>query len=127
MSIGNMEYTQNGVVLCDADFNQLNPKIDLYDEITNSYVIFWDDMRSSGKEDLRNIYLQSVTISPSECVVLDVNNDGVVNVIDVVLTVNIVLGSVIPDEWQQCSADPNGDGVINVIDIVTLVNYIISS
>ena len=43
------------------------------------------------------------------------------------LTVNIVFGSVIPDEGQQCAADPNGDGVINVIDIVTLVNYIISS
>ncbi len=121
-------WEMNGVVLCDADFNQFTPQIDLYDESANSYIIFWDDMRSSGKEDLSNIYIQSVTIdsgsSPS-CTILDVNNDGVVNVIDIVSTVNIVLGSS-PTDQEACAADGNEDGIINVLDIVLLVNYILS-
>ena len=90
-------------------------------------MIYWDDMRSSGKEDLKNIYIQSVTIGGSpECNVMDVNNDGIVNVIDVVQVVNIVLGSTSPDSYQLCAADINSDGVINVIDIVNLVNFILS-
>ena len=70
--------------------------------------------------------MQSVTIDSSfNCMLLDVNNDGVINVIDVVQTVNIVLGNT-PDEWELCAGDANSDGIINVIDIVILVNYILS-
>jgi len=121
------DYTNDGVVLCDADFNQFSPTIDIYDESSNSYMIFWDDMRSSGKEDLSNIYIQSITIEPSEgCTTLDVNNDGLINVIDVVQTVNLVLGDTPPTEWESCAADGNSDGIINVLDVVLLVNYILS-
>ena len=119
-------HTQDGIVLCDADFNQMTPNIDLYDEVSNSYMVFWDDMRSSGKEDLKNIYVQSVTVSSDnlECTLLDVNNDNVINVIDIVQTVNIILGTG-PTPWESCAADGNQDGIINVIDIVLLVNYIL--
>ena len=121
-------YDQDGIVLCDADFNQLTPKANLYNETTNSYIIFWDDMRSSGKEDLSNIYVQSVTVVSDdiECTALDVNDDGIVNIIDIVQTVNIILGDNPPTSLEECAADSNQDGVINVIDIVALVNYILS-
>jgi len=129
MNNGSFEHTNNGIVLCDADFNQFSPEINLYDENNNSYMIYWDDLRSSGKEDLSNIYMQSVTVvddGGGSCTQLDVNNDGVINIIDVVQTVNLVLGSTAPNEWESCAADGNSDGIINVIDIVILVNYILS-
>jgi hypothetical protein len=127
MANNTFDYTNDGVVLCDADFNQFGPTIDIYDETNNSYMIYWDDMRSSGKEDLSNIYIQSVTIEPSEgCTTLDVNNDGLINVIDVVQTVNLVLGDTPPTELEACAADGNMDGIINVLDVVLLVNYILS-
>ncbi len=127
MANGIFDHTNDGIVLCDADFNQFSPSIDLYDESNNSYMIFWDDMRSSGKEDLSNIYIQSVTVEASEgCLVLDVNNDGTINVIDVVQTVNLVLGDTPPTPWESCAADGNSDGIINVLDVVLLVNYILS-
>ena len=130
MNNGLFEHDNNGIILCDADFNQFSPKINLYDEDNNSYMIFWDDLRSSGKEDLTNIYMQSVTVADNggggSCTQLDVNNDGVINIIDVVQTVNLVLGSTAPNEWESCAADGNSDGIINVIDIVILVNYILS-
>ena len=53
----------------------------------------------------------------------DVNNDGLINILDVVSTVNIILGMA---EFVD-SADYNGDGVINVLDIVSIVNVILGS
>mgnify|MGYP001455307894 CR=1 FL=1 len=53
----------------------------------------------------------------------DVNNDGIINILDVVSTVNIVLGQA---EWVD-AADYNTDGVINVLDIVSIVNIILNS
>jgi hypothetical protein len=52
----------------------------------------------------------------------DVNNDGIINILDVVSTVNIVLGEA---EWVDV-ADYNSDGVINVLDIVSIVNVILN-
>ncbi len=118
-------FENGGIVVCDADFNQFNPKIDLYSETDNSYMIYWDDMRSSGKEDLKNIYIQSVTLGGA-CTAMDVNGDGIINVLDIVLVVNIVLDNTDPTLEEACAADVNGDGVINVLDIVSIVNYIIS-
>ena len=51
----------------------------------------------------------------------DLNNDGILNVLDVVLMVNMVL-----DGGYDEIADMNGDGIINVLDIVTLLNAILS-
>ena len=52
----------------------------------------------------------------------DVNQDGVINVSDIVITVNIVLGMSPFNEL----ADINGDGIVNVQDIILLVNIILS-
>ena len=51
----------------------------------------------------------------------DLNADGIPNVLDIVLLVNLVLGG---NEPGDCS-DVNGDGTLNVLDIVLLVNIIL--
>ena len=51
----------------------------------------------------------------------DLNGDGIPNVLDIVLLVNLVLGNNVPGE---CS-DVNGDGILNVLDIVLLVNIVL--
>jgi len=51
----------------------------------------------------------------------DLNGDGILNVLDVVLMVNLVL-----DGGHDYAADMNGDGIINVLDIVTLINAILN-
>ncbi|MAV64192.1 MAG: hypothetical protein CMG00_03255 [Candidatus Marinimicrobia bacterium] len=58
----NFKLADGGIVMCDADFNQLNPEINIYSESNKSYMIYWDDLRSSGKESLNNIYVQSYSI-----------------------------------------------------------------
>jgi hypothetical protein len=61
----------------------------------------------------------------SEGVLLgDSNYDGVLNVLDIVLVVNMILGISEPDMY---SSDVNQDGAINVLDIVGIVNIILDS
>ena len=52
----------------------------------------------------------------------DINADGIPNVLDIVLLVNLVLGGNEPP--SDCS-DVNGDGILNVLDIVLLVNIVL--
>ena len=52
----------------------------------------------------------------------DVNGDEVINVNDIIVTINIILGS----EQFILSADINMDGLIDVIDVILLVNLIIT-
>jgi len=62
------------------------------------------------------------SVSLGSSLVGDVNADGVVNILDVVLLVNMVLNS----EYTS-TADLNNDGVINVLDVVVLVSDILDS
>ena len=56
----------------------------------------------------------------------DVNEDGSVNVLDIVLTTNLILCTDCPDNYNAC-ADLNGDEGLNVLDIVLMVNSILGN
>ena len=53
----------------------------------------------------------------------DVNQDGELNILDIVIIVNSVVGAATIDE---CIADVNQDGVVNILDVVTTINLILS-
>ena len=55
----------------------------------------------------------------------DVNLDSVLDVLDVVILINFILGLDIPELDQFEAGDINGDGVLNVLDVVSLVNLIL--
>ncbi|MFQ6093893.1 MAG: dockerin type I domain-containing protein [bacterium] len=58
----------------------------------------------------------------------DVNNDGEVNVLDVIRVVNIILGlGPPPTEDELWAADFNDDGMVNVLDVVGMVNEILGA
>ena len=59
---------------------------------------------------------------PDEVLPGDVNDDGVVNILDIVQLANMILS----DDYQE-SADLNGDGNLNILDVVQLVNIILNS
>ena len=61
----------------------------------------------------------------SSSVLGDVNGDGDVNVGDVAILVNHVVGIDTP-EFVPENADINGDGIFNIVDIIMLVNMIIN-
>ena len=62
-----------------------------------------------------------------QCTAGDINADGIINVLDIVSTVNFVMGVATPTDDEGCAADFNQDGIINVLDIVQIVNIIINN
>ena len=52
----------------------------------------------------------------------DANEDSQINVLDVVLTVNLILN---PNGQDNLCSDINVDGQLNVLDVVSLVNLIL--
>ena len=60
----------------------------------------------------------------NESMLGDVNDDGAVNVLDVVLLVNLILNGNYPDDNPQ--ADVNGDEMLNVLDVVSLIGIILN-
>ena len=64
-------------------------------------------------------YLTNITCE--ESVQGDVNGDELVNVQDIVLIVNLILGA-----DYDSPADINSDGIVNVLDIVQVVNIILN-
>ena len=53
----------------------------------------------------------------------DMNGDGIINILDVILLVNIILGS----GGDSTMGDINTDGSINILDVILLVNVILES
>ncbi len=73
-----------------------------------------------------NVVNKTLTVTTSsENIKGDVNNDNTVNVLDVVQTVNFILGKTIPGALQSSAADCNSDGKIDVLDVVRMVNMIV--
>ena len=55
----------------------------------------------------------------------DANGDGILNVTDIVATVNYIMEKP-SDDFNKKAADLNGDGDVNVTDIVKMVSIIMS-
>ena len=70
---------------------------------------------------------KSVTMSHILCTKGDVNDDGVINVLDIVLTVNIILGLHDSTPEEFCAADLDGNEEINLLDILSIVNIILGN
>ena len=52
----------------------------------------------------------------------DLNNDQVVNIVDVIIMVNMVIGNI---ELDFEIGDINSDGFIDILDIISIVNFIL--
>ncbi|MAX09234.1 MAG: hypothetical protein CMG13_00005, partial [Candidatus Marinimicrobia bacterium] len=57
----------------------------------------------------------------------DINQDNIYNVLDVILTANLVLSNDSIDDCQFYSTDLNEDGILNVLDILLVVNLVLDN
>ena len=70
-----------------------------------------------------------ITLSVTENGMLlgDINQDGIIDVLDVVAMVGFIIDATnVPDDQEACAADYNGDGGIDVLDVVAVVGVIIN-
>ena len=71
--------------------------------------------------------LDELTGGNSDGIAGDVNNDSLFNILDVIQTVNIILGAnPTPSDYELWAADINQDGNIDILDVVTLANCILA-
>ena len=55
----------------------------------------------------------------------DLNNDNIINILDVIMTVDCIIGIVL-DDICNC-ANMNGDDYINILDVILLVDMILNN
>ncbi len=66
------------------------------------------------------------TLNDGSCIPYgDVNTDGIINVMDIVMMIDFILYGSGLDDMQQTLGDVNTDGIINVLDIVILIEQIL--
>ncbi|NOZ09225.1 MAG: hypothetical protein GXO91_10200 [FCB group bacterium] len=100
----------------------------------NSYIDFEVSPGSSYFYYVTAVGLNTVESDPSNVVTIevpgvllgDLNADGNIDVLDVVLLANIVLGAEATD-YELIAGDTNEDGVLDVLDIVLVVNIILGN
>jgi hypothetical protein len=56
----------------------------------------------------------------------DLNDDDVVDVLDIIITLNYVLGGDTPESKMLWAADMNFDNILNILDVVRLVNFVLA-
>ena len=91
------------------------------------YAHFWlTDDQAGSSSDPNNQAIAELEFREcgggNDCTIGDSNGDGLLNILDVVLLVNIVL---LGDDADECS-DVNGDGLLNILDVVLLVNLVLT-
>ena len=74
----------------------------------------------------------SLGVGIDDCFLLDIvanpgdtNLDGVINVQDIVILINFILGFSNPNEQEFINSDINEDGIVNVLDVIIIVNNIL--
>ena len=101
------------------DWQDINVPIELY---PNDY--YYVQFRSSNQDsNLVNFteFTYNAEDIPGGCINGDLNGDGVLDVLDVVILINCILAN----NCDECS-DINANGNYNILDIVTLVNMILT-
>ena len=84
-------------------------------------IVFHENVTGGIPSDLSDLIIDLVSQIPDDYQLGDTNSDGVLNVLDVVLMVNLALSGGYED-----IADMNSDGVLNVLDVVILIGIILN-
>ena len=93
-------------------------------EHTLRWVYEKDDAQSSGEDCawVDRIYFPPGAIPPLNIDFGDLNFDSIVNVMDVIITVNYIIGFIDLNNEQIQNADVNLDGSVDVFDILLIVD-----
>lgn len=78
----------------------------------------------SGAQAMPFAATMSATVTVSAFEPQDINQDNIIDVVDVQLTVNIILSTTTPAYTLQ--GDANGDSIVDVVDVQTIVNKILA-
>ncbi len=101
------------------DWQNINESVDMY---PNDY--YYVQFRSSFPETV-NIEFNELSYQALSYMLGDTNFDGTVNILDIVVIVNYIMGNIDFSEIELQAANYNGDNVINILDVVQIINEIL--
>lgn len=112
--------TENkNLIITDENVTQVaEPKLKFHQN--NLYAV-WSDNRSG----VNNIYFSSTY--QISVISGDVNEDEIVNIVDILLVVNYIMGNQSFSTIQLLSADMNSDSTINILDVIQMINVILGN
>ena len=85
-----------------------------------------NDILTTGQINLIEQWINEGALPESNELMLgDVNDDGYINILDIVLMVNFILGSDSPTAAESIASDLNEDSIVNILDVVQVVNIIL--
>ena len=56
----------------------------------------------------------------------DINQDGVIDILDIVFIINFILGQEDFSIAEEIASDLNSDGIINIQDVILIINLILN-
>ena len=94
------------------------------EEITESGTVVWNYSQSGNNSNIARAqkYPLDYFDEFDNEIAGDINDDGILNILDIVSLVNLVISG----EYED-SGDINQDGTLNILDIVSLVNLILAN
>ncbi len=57
----------------------------------------------------------------------DINEDGEINILDILMIVSFILADDIPTQFQEINSDMDEDNIIDILDIILVVNLILNN
>ena len=69
--------------------------------------------------------IDNIIIQMNTPAIGDLNDDGIINILDVILIVNIIIYESPLDEITAHISDINNDSNIDILDVILIVNYIL--
>ena len=86
--------------------------------------INWDTAKIATEETLRTLidYIDQFIYIPG-----DLNQDEIIDILDLVLIMNSILGISDLSTIQYYAADINQDSIINIQDIIIIINIILNN
>lgn len=111
-----MDISPENLVWNNWDANQR----DLFILDYQGNLISQQNISSGLPNDLQNSLLNLIEQIPNDQIPGDMNSDGGINVLDIVLISNLIFAN----DYNEIG-DVNTDGILNILDIVILVNSII--
>ena len=122
INLPNLDLNDGSYIIKHRDFECLNNnEVWLYEVVNggHDWPGSWGNMDIESSEEIWNFFSMFIDTGDANA---DINQDGQINVADVVILVSMILGNAeINDD-----ADLNEDGFINIQDVIILVNIILS-
>ena len=139
-------FTESETRLSKSDvYSTSNRNLNQFNVYRNSELVgqsindfyYMDETTESGEDYCYQIMLlddegNELLESMEQCITIeanyiagDLNQDGAINVLDVVMVVDLILNNPNPTEMQMLLGDLNSDGFINVLDIVMIMDIIL--